>query len=116
MRLSIAVLIVGTMASIAAPRLAHAGVISFSFANQSPASIYGAIGGRGTIDVVVTETGTQDTLYQFQVEVLLANHNGANFTLNAALETGAPVPPGSAGGFAGGSSGYVFGQNSYNNS
>jgi len=100
-------------AAIAAPGLANAGVISFSFANQTPVT---SAGGSGTIDVVVTETGTPDTLFQFQVEAFLANHGGSNISLNAALETGAPVPPGSAGGFAGGTSGYVFGQNSYNNS
>jgi len=103
-------------AAIAAPGLANAGVISFSFANQSPAVINGATGGSGTVDVVITETGTPDTLFQFQVEAFLTNHGGSNIALNAALETGAPVPPGSAGGYAGGTNGYVFGQNSYNNS
>jgi len=106
-----ALVLVGAV--IAAPGLANAGVISFSFANQTPVT---TAGGTGTIDVVITETGTQDTLYQFEVETFLANHGGSNISLSAALETGAPVPPGSAGGYAGGSSGYVFGQNSYNNS
>ena len=87
--------------------------ISFSFANQTPVT---TAGGSGTIDVVITDSTDTDTLYQFGVEVFLAEHGGSNIALNAAFETGAPVPPGSAGGFAGGTSGYVFGQNQYNNS
>jgi len=106
-----ALVLVGAV--VAAPGLANAGVISFSYANQTPVT---SAGGSGTIDVVITETGTQDTLFQFQVESFLANHGGSNISLNAALETGTPIPPGSAGGYAGGTSGYVFGQNSYNNS
>ena len=78
-----ALVLVGAV--LAAPGLANAGVISFSFANQTPVT---SAGGTGTIDVVITETGTQDTLYQFQVEAFLAQHGGSNISLNAALETG----------------------------
>ena len=114
MRGLFAILVLGTAATIAAPRLSNAGTIEFSFANETVS--IGPAGETGTIDVVVTEIGSQDTLYQFGVEVFVANRGGSNITLNAALETGAPVPPGSAGGFAGGTSGYVFGQNNFNNS
>jgi len=107
-----ALLSVGAL--IAAPGLANAGTISFSYANQTP--VNGVTGGSGTIDVVVTDTTNTDTLFQFNVESFLTNQGGSNISLNAALETGAPVPPGSAGGFAGGTSGYVFGQTQYANS
>jgi len=107
-----ALVLVGAV--VAAPGLANAGIVSFSYANQTP--VNGVTGGSGTIDVVVTDTTNTDTLYQFLVESFLANHGGSNISLNAALETGAPIPPGSAGGYAGGTSGYVYGQSSYNNS
>jgi len=105
--------LVSAGALIAAPGLANAGTISFSYANQTPVT---TAGGSGTIDVVVTDTTNTDTLFQFNVESFLTNHGGSNISLNAAQETGAPVPPGSAGGFTGGTSGYVFGQSQYANS
>jgi hypothetical protein len=110
---SFAVSLIAAFAATAGPRFASAGEIEFSFANQTPVT---TAGGTGTIDVVVTETGSQDTLYQFQVETFLTNHGGSNIALSAALETGAPVPPGLPGGYAGGADGYVFGQDSYGNS
>jgi hypothetical protein len=97
--------LVGT--ALAVSQSASAGTIDFGVANQTPVT---TAGGTGTIDVVVTETGSSDSLFQFEVELSLAG--GSPISLGAATETGKANP----GGFAGGTSGYVFGQSTYANS